>query len=312
MLDSIKNIFYRPEFYRKQEFTTSQALGFYSLSVLFLVIGFSLIVIPALWGVNRYFGTDAWKYQQGIVENLYPEGLVLTLGNGKLLTNQTDPVVIPFPDQWKNSSRCTKPYQDCTTRNDTYNWPTNLLVIDRGAEVSRTAIEAHDTIILASETEIGFSNTHRGETRIFGLSQANFGKTISITRDQFVNWISRGTSIVQTATLFLMAVLPLFMFIGLWIGHLFYSLIGALVVLLAAHFRHHHLSYGRAYLSTLHLLPASFVLAVILSALSYRIPLLFTIVLFVMALINLEKRSPAETVPLPTPVEPPVTPARPA
>ncbi len=309
MLDSIKNIFYRPEFYRKQEFTTSQALGFYSLSVLFLVIGFSLIVIPALWGVNRYFGTDAWKYQQGIVENLYPEGLVLTLGNGKLLTNQTDPVVIPFPREWgpKRGDCFTVQCQKARAE-----FPTNLLVIDRGAEVSRTAIEAHDTIILASETEIGFSNTHRGETRIFGLSQANFGKTISITRDQFVNWISRGTSIVQTATLFLMAVLPLFMFIGLWIGHLFYSLIGALVVLLAAHFRHHHLSYGRAYLSTLHLLPASFVLAVILSALSYRIPLLFTIVLFVMALINLEKRSPAETVPLPTLVEPPVTPARPA
>lgn len=96
-----------------------------------------------------------------------------------------------------------------------------------------------------------------------------------------------------------MAVLPLIMFFVLWVGYLVYSLLGALVVWLAAHLRHHRLTYGRAYLSALYLLPASFLLMLVMSVMSFRIPFLFTLVLFGMALLNFERRTKEKTLPGP-------------
>lgn len=314
MLERIKNIFYRPEFFRKQEFTGGQALGFYSLSVLMLVLGLSVLLIPAAWSVNRFFESAEWEKQRGIIERLYPSDLVLTLENGELRTNQDRPVMIPFPNEWRDSEEACHKRKQC----DRHDLPTNLLVIDRTAELSRKAIQARDTLILASETEIGMSNHGRGETRIFGLGEINFDKKIEVTKSSFVYWVGRGADIIQTATLFLMAVLPLLMFIVLWIGYVVYALLGTLVVWLAAHIRNHRLSYGRAYLSTLYLLPASFVVMVLMSALSFRVPFLFTLVLFGMALINFERKEKEKIVPGPfspaaKSVDPttPTTPSRP-
>lgn len=294
MLEKLKNIFYRPDFFRRQEFTSGQALSFYSLSVLLLVLGLSLILIPAAWGVNRFFESTEWQEQKQIIKALYPESLVLTLENGKLATNQTDSVVIPFPKEWRQDENCGLK-RDCKSDE----LPTNLLVIERDTEVSRKAIESRDTLILASETEIGFHNPNRGETRIFNTAEFNFDQKIVVNKSSFVYWIGRGADIIQTATLFLMAVLPLLMFIVLWIGYIFYSLLGALVVWLAAHIRNHRLTYGRAYLSTLYLLPASFLVMVLMSFLSFRIPLLFTLTLFGMAFLNFERRTKEKVLPSP-------------
>lgn len=313
MLEKLKNIFYRPDFFRRQEFTAGQTLSFYSLSVLFLVLGLSLILIPAAWGINRFFESAQWQEQKQIIETLYPDGLVLTLEHGKLTTNQAAPVVIPFPKEWVKDGQCRKK-KHCEQRE----LPVNLLVIDKSAELSRKAIESRDTLVLASETEIGMSNPRRGETRIFSTAEFNFDQKIVVNKDSFVYWINRGASIVQTAILFLLAVLPLIMFVVLWVGYIMYSLLGALVVWLAAHIRNHRLTYGRAYLSTLYLLPASFLMMVVMSAMSYRIPLLFTIILFGMALLNFDRRAKEKVLPGPFTdthaaviQEAPTTPARP-
>lgn len=297
MFEKIKNIFYRPEFFRRQEFTGGQALGFYSLSILFLVLGFSLLLIPVIFGVNRFFDSATWQEQKAIIQNLYPDDLVLTFDNGKLTTNQSAPIAIPFPKEWSGKD----------------GHPTNLLVIDRDAEVSRKAIERNDTFILANETEIGFSDTNKGKTEIIAFAKMDINKKIEVTNSNFDYWvIERGSSIVQRAVLFLMSVLPLLMYLGLWIGYIVYSLFGALIVWLAAHIRDHKLHYGQAYASTLYLLPASFVVSLLMSAIAFHIPLLFTIVLFGMALLNFE-RQPKQTITLPTPSNSaiPTTPARP-
>lgn len=312
MLDKLQNIFYRPDFFRRQEFTSGQALGFYSLSVLLLVAGLSLLLIPAAWGINRFFESTQWEEQKDIITHLYPDNLILTLDQGKLMTNQTSPIVIPLPTEWHKEGNC-KHGRHCK---DT-ELPTNLIVIDSETELSRKSIAAQDTLILASETEIGMTSPKRGETRIFGLAEIQINKKIEITKSDFAYWINRGADIAQTITLFLMAVLPLIMFFVLWVGYLVYSLLGALVVWLAAHLRQYRLTYGRAYLSTLYLLPASFLLMLVMSAMSFRIPFLFTLVLLGMALLNFERRIKEKTLPGPfsdaTPhTSPsPTTPARP-
>lgn len=298
MFEKIQKIFYRPEFFRRQEFTGSQALGFYSLSILFLVLGFTLILIPGIWGVNRYFESANWQEQKAIIESLYPDDLVLTFEDGKLSTNQAGPVVIPFPKEWMGKGE----------------QPKNLLVINRDEEVSRKAIERNDTLILASETEIGFSDSRKGKTEIIALTKIETDKKIEITNSNFDYWvIERGSVLIQRATLFIMSVLPLLMYLGLWIGYSVYALFGALIVWLAAHIRNHPLRYGQAYASTLYLLPASFVVSLLMSLLGFHIPLLFTFVLFGMAMLNFERR-PKESVANDASKKEssiPVTPARP-
>lgn len=293
MLEKIKHVFYRPDFFRRQEFTLSQALTFYSFSILVLVIGFSILLIPGAWGVNRYFESAKWQEQKAVIEHLYPDNLVLTLKDGHLLTNQSDPVVIPFPKEWRGK----KDEQ-----------PTNLIVIDRDVDVSRKTIVEHDTVILANETEIGSYSERKGETQIFTLSKANIDKTIEVTSAKFDYWVEKGASYIQTALLFLMCTLPLLMYVGLWVGYLIYAFFGALFVWWAAHIRNHKLAYSRAYISTLYLLPAPFLLTFFV-----HVPLLFTLVLFVMALMNFEKHpkeaEATEGSPVSTVV--PTTPARP-
>lgn len=289
MLEKIKAIFYRPDWFRRQEFTTGQALRFYSLSILLLVIGFSLFLIPVAWGVNQFFGSAEWAKQKAIIQALYPDDLVLTLRDGKLLTNQSEPVIIPFPEEWRENE-CQ--LDNCKKKD----LPFNLLVIDSEAELSRKAIKTRDALILANETEIGFSNKRGGETRIFDLSEVQINKTIEIKSTTFRYWVDRGASIVQTAILFLIVVLPLLMFIGLWLGYIVYAFLGALVVWLAAHIRKHRLTYTQAYRSTLYLLPASFVVSFLMTVFGFRVPFLFTLVLFGMALANFH-RQPKEPIP---------------
>lgn len=301
MLDKLKQLIYRPDFFRRQEFTGSQALGFYSLTVLALVIAFSLLLIPGAWGVNRFFESAEWREQKEIIMDLYPDDLVLTLDEGKLSTNQSGPVVIPFPAEWQEEYD-----KDCRRgkRCDTDTLPANLIVIDQGAILSSVAFAERDTLVLASATEIGFHHPNRGETRIMALSEAKLDRKLELTSATFDYWVNRVAGIVQTATLFLMGVLPVLMYLGLWLAYLLYSLLGALVVWLAAHIRNQRLTYGRAYASTLYLLPAPFLASILMTVTGSRIPLVFTIVLFLMALWNFSKaQADGVVTPLPQPIE---------
>jgi hypothetical protein len=86
-----------------------------------------------------------------------------------------------------------------------------------------------------------------------------------------------------------MYALPVFVYFGLWIGYLAYSLLGALVVMIAAHVNGHTLRYGRAYLATLYLLPVPFASSFLMSFGNSHIPFVTTLSLFVMALVNFPK-----------------------
>lgn len=275
-------------------------MKFYSLTILVFVAGLSLLLIPAAWGVNHFFDSPEWRKQQGIIMDLYPDDLVLTLEGGKLTTNQSGPVVIPFPAEWREEhDRNCRDGKRC----DDDPLPANLLVIDRNATVSSRAFTERDTIVLASENEIGFHNPNRGETRIMALAEAKWDRKIELTSATFDYWVGRVASIVETGILLMFSVLPLVMYLAIWLGYLLYSLLGALVVWLAAHIRGHRLTYAKAYFSTLYLLPLPFVLNLIMSGGQHRIPLVFSLALFGMALLNFQKpTSPAPIAPLPQPV----------
>lgn len=285
MLDRIKRLFYRPEFFREGNFTADQGMTFYSLAVLALTIGLSVVAITGLFGLSRYFDSSDWERRESGLRGMYHGDLVLTLDNGRLTSNHHGPVGFQIPYDWKQRPHCRKSYVDCRIDD----LPRHFAVIEPGLAISPQAFIDRDTLILANETEIGFRHPDRGETRVFALSELQIDKRIVITDDLYQHWVGLVGPTIQKGIYLIMYALPIVMYIGLWIGYLAYALLGAVIVMLAAHVQGHTLRYGRAYLSALYLLPVPFVFSFLMSLGHYHIPFLAPILLFVMALVNFPK-----------------------
>ncbi len=285
MLDRIKRLFYRPDFFAERSYTPNQGMTFYSLAVLALTVALSAVAITGLFGLSRYFDSADWERREAGLRDMYHHDLVLTFEHGRLESNHLGPVGFAIPYDWKQRPHCRKSYTDCRIDD----LPRHLLVIESGATLSPQAFIDRDTLILANETEIGFRHPDRGETRVFALSEFQIDQRIVITDDLYDHWVGLIAPTIQKGIYLVMYVLPIVLYIGLWLGYLIYSLFGAIIVMLAAYIQGHTLPYGRAYLATLYLLPVPFVFSFLMSLSHYHIPFLTTILLFVMALVNFPK-----------------------
>lgn len=274
MFDKIKALFYRPEFFKAQTFDGGVALRFYTLSVLVFAVAMVALMAPGAWRFVQSFKTGEWQKQETVLKNLYPTDVEVTFKNGEISTNASEPVVIPFPREWRVRE---------------ISIPKNLLIIDTAMPITLADFEAKDTLAILGKSEAGFRNPERGEVRIFNLRENNPQGSFVLTERLYMSFIERASEIAQAVIVAGMFVLPSFMFVAFWIAYLVYALLGALVVWLAASLRGHQLTYARAYFSTLYLLPAPFLASILLSASGTRPPLLFTLALFLMALVNFPK-----------------------
>lgn len=283
MIERIKDIFYRPNFFRAQTFTFGQSLHFYSLTVLCFVVMTVLTMLPSAVTVIQSIRSGEWQVQKSIVAGLYPDDLTLTVNRDTVTTNQAGPVVIPLPEAWRAMAECDM--RRCVREE----LPANLLVIDTKQPINQSDFETLDTVAILGAQEVGFHNPDRGETRIFNLNEAGFKETFTLTAPMFHEWVDRGFKALQIGLFVVAFFIPGVLYIGLWIGYLVYALLGALVVWLAAHIQGYKIAYGRAYLSTLYLYPVPFVFSFLMSLSHSHIPLVFSLVLFVMALVNFPK-----------------------
>lgn len=283
MIERIKDIFYRPNFFRAQTFTFGQSLHFYSLTVLCFVVMTVLTMLPSAVTVIQSIRSGEWQVQKSIVAGLYPENLTLTVNRDTVTTNQAGPVVIPLPKAWRAMAECDM--RRCVREE----LPANLLVIDTKQPINQSDFETLDTVAILGAQEVGFHNPDRGETRIFNLNEAGFKETFTLTAPMFHEWVDRGFKALQIGLFVVAFFIPGVLYIGLWLGYLIYSLFWAIIVMLAAYIQGHTLPYGRAYLATLYLLPVPFVFSFLMSLSHYHIPFLTTILLFVMALVNFPK-----------------------
>ncbi|QQR79107.1 MAG: DUF1189 family protein [Candidatus Moraniibacteriota bacterium] len=306
MIERIKDIFYRPNFFRAQTFTFGQSLHFYSLTVLCFVVMAVLSMLPSAVTVIQSIRSGEWQVQKSIVAGLYPDDLTLTVNRDTVTTNQAGPVVIPLPEAWRAMAECDM--RRCVREE----LPANLLVIDTKQPINQSDFAELDTVAILGAQEVGFHNPDRGETRIFNLKEAGFNDRLIVTPARFAEWVERGFAVARTGLLVLMFFMPALMYLGVWIAYLLYALFGALVVWIAASIRKQQLTYGRAYLSTLYLLPAPLAFCFLLTATSAHVPLLFTLVLFLVALTNFPKAeafaapvkiTPADSSALPKDVE---------
>ncbi|MGB4943152.1 MAG: DUF1189 family protein, partial [Candidatus Moraniibacteriota bacterium] len=258
-IDTLKSLFYRPDFFREQRFSGGASFRFYSLTLLVVVGVTVLMLLPGFFRVVDTIRSGEWQRQQAIIERLYPDGLELTLDRDSLTTNQDGPVVIPFPSEWRALTACR---EHCEGR--ALSLPTNLLVIDTDAPVTPQMMTDRETLILMGQHEVGLRNPERGETRIFNLREANISERVTVTKAVFDHWVGLGSDFLRTLFYIVATFIPLVMYIGLWIGYLIYSLFGALVVWLAGNIRGQSLTYARAYLSTLYLILAPFVVTLLM------------------------------------------------
>ncbi len=292
MLERIKKLVYRPDFFRESAFTANHGMTFYSLAVLVLVVGIIATMLPGALRTLGSMRSGEWDAQRALVTSLYPAGLVVSVKDGVIATNQPNPVVVPVPSKWETQSKCKRSHRDCRADE----MPVNLIAIDTDRPVSTESLDRYQSVVVIGKNDIGFQNPERGETRIFNLRDSGFRETFTVDEDLVASWVDRGFAFARGAVIALFAVAPFFIYLGLWIGYLAYSLLGALVVMIAAHVNGHTLRYGRAYLSALYLLPVPFAFSFLMSLANYHIPLVFTLILFVMALLNFPKAKGPESI----------------
>jgi hypothetical protein len=278
MLERIKCIFYRPDFFRDQRFGTNQALSFYSFLMLAYVILTLFTLLPGASAIIQSMRSGEWQTQKGIVAALYPENLKLTVSQGTVSTNEAGPSVIAVPSAWKLAAHPEPAFPI-----------DNLVVIDTSRPVTPATLEDAKTVVQIGQHEIGFRNPERGETRIFNLKEAKFDRSFTLTAPMFREGIERGFKALQIGFFVLLFVVPAVMYVGLWIGYLIYSLFGALVVWVVANVRGQTLRYGQAYRSALYLLAGPLALSFVMTLAGIHIPFVFTLALFGMAFVNFPK-----------------------
>ncbi|MFZ1626513.1 MAG: DUF1189 family protein [Candidatus Moraniibacteriota bacterium] len=291
MFDRLKRLIYRPDFFRESTLTLNQGMTFYSLAVLVLVVGIIATLLPGALRTLGSMRSGEWDAQRVLVTSLYPDGLVVSVTDGVIATNQPNPVVVPVPKEWEPVRG------DCFTvrcQESKASWPINLIAIDTDRAVSTESFARYESVVVVGKNDVGFRNPERGETRIFNLRDSGFRETFIIDEDLVASWVDRGFVFARGAVIALFAMAPAFTYLGLWIGYLIYSLFGAIIVMLAAYIQGHTLRYGRAYLSTLYLYPVPFAFSFLMSLSHSHIPFVFTLVLFGIAFVIFPKAVDSE------------------
>ncbi len=238
---SLKGTFTSPRYY---DDILKAKFGF-SLKYFFLFFFFYSLI-----GATYVYFFHLAPYQEGIskipdqVSQIYPEGLVVSIKEGKLSTNSPQPVIIPFS---LVGDLVTEITGEVLPETEAYQSLSNLLVIDPQATIDKFG--DYKTIILATENSISYLNDQGNMETVslkdvdaMEINQEVFDKFIGSTRPLFENAV-----LILTGLIFL--VFLLFAPGGVLISLLFFSVL--LVIL--SKVLNRPLSYKKSYQMGLHL-----------------------------------------------------------
>lgn len=276
----IQHIVYRPEFFGAHTFETKKGLRFYSLLLLFFI---GVKVFFALPGVVHFYQailSDAWNKQQAIVTRMFPDELVLSIQNGKVSTNVSEPYAIALPEEWRTTSDAT---------------PAHFLVINTKKSIEKSDFATADTLIILGENGFGFHDPNKGEFRIYDVNPKDWEENASLDKEQFAGFVDYTASIIWWMLVIGGLLLPFIMYAVLWVSYLVYLVFGALIVWVGAKWRGHQITYGDAYVASMYLLPIPFLYEFLSSygrGLAGNILFAFSLILFVMTLLSFRKVTP--------------------
>lgn len=278
---TIKNILVRPDFFRNQSFGLKEGLRFYSLAILAFTLATVILMLPGFVRLVQTMTSGEWQNQQAIVKNIYPSELEVTIGKDGIATNVSEPYAIPFPKEWRSMS------------GDNVNIPQNLLIIDTTHPLELSSFESQDTLIIIGKQQFGFRDSKKGEFRVQEIQDFTSRENLILTATTFQHFVDKIFTTTRYVIVFFMLVFPFILYAMHWIGYLFYAFFGAIIVWFAVKIQGYRLTYGRAYLSALYLLPIPLIYDLLTSFMggqpSARYPLVFSLILFIVALINFPK-----------------------
>jgi len=276
----IQRTVYRPEFFGARVFEAKKGLRFYSFLLLFFIALKVLFALPAMVHFYQAILSDAWQEQQAVITNLFPDELVLTVKDGIFSTNVNEPYAIAVPQEWRTADEAT---------------PRNFLVINTKKPIEIQDFVQAETVIIISETSFGFRNPQSNELRIFDFDKKDWIEPASLDKNQFAEFVSYTANIIWWILVIGCIALPFIVYLVLWVSYLVYLVFGALIVWGGAKWRGHQITYGDAYVAGMYLLPIPFAYEFLSSygqGLAGNIIFAFSILLFVMTLVNFRKVAP--------------------
>lgn len=284
----VKNIIYRPDFFINRSFEIKKALSFYSVLLAVFVALKILVTLPSTAHFYQTVFSDAWQKEVTTLTRLYPEELQITFKDGIISTNVSEPYAIAFPEEWRQEDESL---------------PKNLIVIDTTKSIETSSFQEKNTLFILGKNDFGYNNASKGEFRMYNFDKQKWKEDARLNKKDYDTFITKGSALFRFVLLSMVLILPIFLYVILWIGYALYLLFGAIVVSIVAKIRGHQWSYEEAYMASIYLLPVPFFYD-FLSSLSHgsssTIPFVFTFILFFMALINLPKITPKESSTEPT------------
>lgn len=287
-LDKIKHTIYRPDFFGRSAHEAKGGLRFYSLLLLLFVGTRVLLAVPTTIHFYQSVLSGEWRQQETILTDLYPDGLTLSIKEGTVSTNVNEPYSIIFPEAWRSPKEVM---------------PENLLIIDTTKPIETGDFVARNTFLILGKNGFGYHDPNKGEFRIYDFRDKEWRGALDINKGTYDHFVTTASTVLRRFLFVGGFVLPFFLYAFLWVAYLAYLVFGALVVWLGAKLRGHHIGYGQAYVAGLYLLPIPFLYEFFSSyghGASFNIPFAFTLILFIMTLMNFPKiiPGPAPTTPV--------------
>lgn len=266
----LKNSIYNPAYYSEAgQKPLSYSLKYFLLFALLLALvgtfALSFKVIPGIKSVLNIVSEKILQY--------YPAELEIVIKDGKAETNVQEPYFIPVPSEWQGDSKMPA--------------IENILVIDTKSIFSIEGFQNYKTYCLLTETNIVCYDEDNA-IKITSLSEfpdATLNKPL----------ISSIFSKIQPFLKLAYPLIAIFIFMAVfsfYVFRLIYLLFGALVIWMVAYIKKAGIGYKKSYQLGVHLMTAPVIITAVINFFfpHFGFPFFFTILLAVMALLNLREK----------------------
>jgi hypothetical protein len=258
---------YGPEHYQElieQPFSYSVKyfVRFSAILGLLFIIGFSIFYFPKMKAVLN----DGVR----IVADSYPQELIVTIKGGNISTNVEDPYYIKLPASIDKNNNQAGKYE-------------NLITIDTKSEASVDNLLKHKTAILITKSYI-VNRKSNGQIVIQSLEKV---ADIVIDKASVASFLEKLSPYLKLMYLFFVVVFFVF-FVVFILFRLCYLFLAALFIWLIANIKNVKISYGKSYQLGLHLMTLPLIVVYPFGFIKF--PLAFSLLLMVLAFVNIKKK----------------------
>lgn len=281
---SVRSSIYDPSFYRQlRSSSASAAFGYFALLVFVLSVVVGIVISVTGW--HQVVSSGVLGNARQVIASLYPDELILHYRDGRISSNVAEPYFIATPPSWRENDR-----EESSEEN---RMPANLVVISTRQPVSHADFARYDTNVILAGDSLWTFEASKGKTQIYALDRLG-DDPITVDKATVNKLADKVIGYVKPVLAIVFVLLPFPIFLGLMIGYLVYLLLGACLVWVVAKVRHVELGYGQSYKLGLHLMTLPLLYALVAHLIpALDIPWLFTIILVIVAYLNLR---PVESV----------------